>query len=191
MGDAMTLYVRTPEGQVAAYSAESALPRKLKSLLKLVDGKTDLQVLVGNLQAFGDVRGVLQSLHAAGLLKITTSDAKPEAPLPRLTESFFGSDAASGPDTMMISRHSTMMVAPDSANPMRKQALNSAVDLMANFVLTHIPADSFGILKELEALESLEQLGATLGGYEQVIAHVGPSKDEHLYQVRQLLREYL
>ena len=191
MGDAMTLYVRTPEGQVAAYSAESALPRKLKSLLKLVDGKTDLQVLVGNLQAFGDVRGVLQSLHAAGLLKITTSDAKPEAPLPRLTESFFGRDAASGPDTMMISRHSTMMVAPDSANPMRKQALNSAVDLMANFVLTHIPADSFGILKELEALESLEQLGATLGGYEQVIAHVGPSKDEHLYQVRQLLREYL
>lgn len=84
----MTLYARTPEGQVAAYSAESALPRKLKSLLKLVDGKTDLEVLAQNLQAFGDVRGVLQSLYAAGLLRITTADAKPDAPLPRLTDSF-------------------------------------------------------------------------------------------------------
>ena len=187
----MTLYARTPEGHVAAYSTESALPRKLKSLLKLVDGKTDLEVLVQNLQAFGDVRGVLQSLYAAGLLKITTADAKDEAPLPRLTDSFLGRDASTGPDTMMVSRHSTMMVAPNAANPVRKQALTRAVDLMANFVLTHIPGESFSILKELEALESLEQLGATLGGYEQVIASVGPSTQEHLSQIRQVLREYL
>lgn len=72
----MTLYARTPEGQVAAYSAESALPRKLKSLLKLVDGKTELELLVQSLQAFGDVRGVLQSLHAAGLLKVVGTDAR-------------------------------------------------------------------------------------------------------------------
>jgi hypothetical protein len=186
----MTLYARTPEGQVAAYSTESALPRKLKSLLKLVDGKTELEVLVDNLKAFGDVRGVLQSLHAAGLLKMM-GDGTPDAPLPKLTDSFIGRDASSGPDTLPVSRHSTMMVAPDAANPARKQALARAVDLMANFVLTHIPTDSFSILKELEALESLEQLGATLGGYEQVIAHVGPAKQDHLSQVRQILREYL
>ncbi len=72
----MTLYARTPEGQVAAYSVESALPRKLKSLLKLVDGKTELELLVQSLQAFGDVRGVLQSLHAAGLLKVVGTDAR-------------------------------------------------------------------------------------------------------------------
>lgn len=191
MGAAMTLFVRTPEGQVAAYSPESALPRKLKSLLKLVDGKTELEKLVQGLQAFGDVRGVLQSLHAAGLLKVVTADGKPDAPLPRLTDSFLGRDAPSGPDTMPLSRHSTMMVAPDAANPARKQALARTVDLMSNFVLTHIPADSFGILKELEALESLEQLGATLGGYEQVIAHIGPATQDHLSQIRQILREYL
>ncbi len=74
---------------------------------------------------------------------------------------------------------------------MRKQALTRAVDLMATFVLTHIPVDSFSILKELESLESLEQLGATLGGYEQVIAHVGPATQEHVSQIRQILREYL
>lgn len=72
----MTLYARTAQGQVAAYSAESALPRKLKSLLKLVDGKTELEMLVQGLQAFGDVRGVLQSLHAAGLLKVVGTDVR-------------------------------------------------------------------------------------------------------------------
>ena len=186
----MTLYARTPEGQVAAYSPDSALPRKLKSLLKLVDGKTELEVLVQSLQAFGDVRGVLQSLHAAGLLRLAV-DGNTGVPLPRLTDSFLGRDAASGPDTLPVSRHSTMMVAPDAANPMRKQALARAVDLMASFVLTHIPGESFSVLKELEALESLEQLGATLGGYEQVIAHTGPQKEEHLYQVKKILREFL
>ena len=187
----MTLYARTPEGQVAAYSPDSALPRKLKSLLKLVDGKTGLEVLVDSLQAFGDVRGVLQSLHAAGLLKVASADGKPDAPLPRLTDSFLGRETASGPDTIAVPHHSTMMMTPNANNPARQQALARAVDMMANFVLTHIPVDSVGILKELESLESLEQLGATLGGYEQIIVHVGPATQDHLVQVRQILREYL
>ena len=187
----MTLYARTPEGQVAAYSADSALPRKLKSLLKLVDGKTDLEVLVDSLQAFGDVRGVLQSLHAAGLLKVMAADGKAGAPTPRHADSTPAQESASGPDTIQVSRHSTMMVAPDAANPARKQALARAVDLMASFVLIHIPVGSVGILKELESMESLEQLGATLGGYEQVIVHVGPTAQDHLSQIRQILREYL
>lgn len=187
----MTLYARTPEGQVAAYSADSALPRKLKSLLKLVDGKTSLELLVDNLLAFGDVRGVLQSLHAAGLLKVMSVDGKAGAPAPRHTSTSPAQEPFSGPDTLQVSRHSTMMVAPNAANPARKQALARAVDLMASFVLTHIPADSFGVLKEMKSLESLEQLGATLGGYEQVIVHVGPAAQDHLSQIRQILREYL
>ena len=83
------------------------------------------------------------------------------------------------------------MVAPNANSPARQQALARAVDLMASFVLTHIPVDSVGILKELESLESLEQLGATLGGYEQVIVQVGPATQDHLIQIRQILREYL
>ena len=142
----MTLYARTPEGQVAAYSAESALPRKLKSLLKLVDGKTELEVLVDNLHAFGDVRGVLQSLHAAGLLKMMV-DGKAAAPPPRLADILAGQDSPSGPDTIALSRHSTQLATPDAANPARKQALARAVDLMASFVLTHIPLDSMAVLK--------------------------------------------
>ena len=185
---AMIVYARTPEGQIAAYSPESALPRKLKSLLKVVDGKTDLAVLVDHMQAFGDVRGVLQSLHAAGLLKLLSeTDSKS----PRQVGNAAGGDTAEGPDTIASSSHSTLMLQPNKADPKQKQALDHAVDLMADFVLTHIPVKPLDILKELESLESLEQLGAMLGGYEQEIAHVGPATQGHLLQIRQILREYL
>ena len=187
----MTLYARTPEGQLAAYSAESALPRKLKSLLKLVDGKTELEMLVQGLQAFGDVRGVLQSLHAAGLLKVMSGDGRSVLQPPSAAHIPSAAYSTSGPDTLAVSPHSTQILPANSANPARKQALAHVVDLMANFVLTHIPVDSFVILKELESLESLEQLGATLGGYEQVIVHVGPATRDHLSQLRQILREHL
>lgn len=100
----MTLYGRTPEGQVAAYSPESALPRKLKSLLKLVDGKTELGMLVQCLQTFGDVRGVLQSLHAAGLLNVMTADGKPSPTLSRITDSFLGRGSPPSPDTIAVLR---------------------------------------------------------------------------------------
>ena len=184
----MIVYARTPEGQIAAYSPESALPRKLKSLLKVVDGKTDLAVLVDHMQAFGDVRGVLQSLHAAGLLKLLSeTDSKS----PRQVVNAAGGDTAEGPDTISSSSHSTVMLHPNRADPKQRQALDHAVDLMADFVLTHIPVNPLNILKELESLESLEQLGAILGGYEQAIAHVGLATQGHLSQIRQILREYL
>ena len=187
----MTLYARTPEGQLAAYSAESALPRKLKSLLKLVDGKIELEMLVQGLQAFGDVRGVLQSLHAAGLLKVISGNGKSVSSLSSEADTSSAACSTSGPDTLAVSRHSTQVLTTISANPARQQALAQAVDLMVTFVLTHIPVDSSGILKELKSLQSLEQLGATLGGYEQDIIHVGSATRDHLSQIRQILREHL
>ena len=72
----MKIYVRTEEGQEAAYSPQSALPRKLKAFLKVVDGKTRTQVYKTNLYSFGDVEGLLQSLEIAGLLKTTPQDTQ-------------------------------------------------------------------------------------------------------------------
>lgn len=65
----MNIYVRTEEGQEAAYSPQSALPRKLKSILKVIDGKTRNHIYKKNLHSFGDVEGLLRSLEIAGLLK--------------------------------------------------------------------------------------------------------------------------
>jgi hypothetical protein len=74
-----------------------------------------------------------------------------------------------------------------SQNP----ALQDILDAMANFVLTHMPEQSFQILKEIEEITSLELLAVTLGGYEQMVASVGEPSVLHLRSIKQTLRENL
>ena len=69
----MVVYSRTEKGQIAAYGGDSALPRKLKSLLRVIDGKTEIDIYVRNLHAFGDVKEILTSLEMAGLLSSNNS----------------------------------------------------------------------------------------------------------------------
>jgi hypothetical protein len=64
----MKVYKRTSEGQWAAFDEQSPLPRKLKILLKAVNGKAPEDVYIKSLGAFGDVRALLQSLEQAGLI---------------------------------------------------------------------------------------------------------------------------
>lgn len=196
----MTVYIRTDEGQIAAYDPQSALPRKLKSLLKLIDGRTSLAVLEESLRAFGDVRGLVQSLDAAGLVKPLADGIKSERSGP-------GSNSGSGPNPRMShdsvangpgsrtppgqSQLSTRFPAPGASDALRVEALHKSVDMMSDFELTHLPEQSFTLLKELEALTSLEQLAATLGGYEQVVSQAGAASGGHLAQLKQILREHL
>ncbi len=192
----MPVYIRTDEGQTAAYDAQSALPRKLKSLLKLIDGKTSLAILEENLRAFGDVRGLVESLRTAGLIEPSTEATKAERASAdsagnsrmsyRPSETSAGARSAFG-----HSQLSTRMPPSAESGARRIQALRQAEDLMAHFVLTHLPEQSFALLKELEALTSLEQLAATLGGYEQVVSQVGAQSQAHLSQIKQILRDNL
>jgi hypothetical protein len=74
----MPVYERTPQGQFAAYDVNSPLPRKLRSLLKVVDGKTEAEVYANSLESFGDVPRLLISLEVAGLIRpvLAANDAK-------------------------------------------------------------------------------------------------------------------
>jgi hypothetical protein len=65
----MTVYKRTAEGQWAAYSGESPLPRKMKILLKAINGSASAEVYAQSLGAFGDVPALLQSLQDSGLIE--------------------------------------------------------------------------------------------------------------------------
>lgn len=89
------------------------------------------------------------------------------------------------------SQPSTRFPAPGALDPLRGEALHKSVGMMADFVLTHLPGQSFTLLKELEALTSLEQLAAALGGYEQVVSQVSAASGGHLAQLKQNLREHL
>jgi hypothetical protein len=77
----MKVYKRTSEGKWAAFDDLSPLPRKLRILLKAVNGKAPEEVYIKSLSAFGDVHALLQSLEQAGLIadRGQRSSSKPSA----------------------------------------------------------------------------------------------------------------
>lgn len=65
----MTIYIRTAAGNEAALNPQSPLPRKLRTLLIGIDGRTGVDTYVNSLSSFGDVDALLGSLHDAGLIE--------------------------------------------------------------------------------------------------------------------------
>ena len=228
----MSVFVRTEEGQEAAYSPQSALPRKLKSILKVIDGRTSIDAFEKNLSSFGDVRAILQSLDMAGLIKLVedattattpsvdagASDvfkpnkplltARPAPALPTIAAAPSASPAGArfgawiepksftpeasnsiSMDSWQASEMATQ--AMPAARHLQGPALQAVVDSMGLFVLTHLPDQSFQILKEIEEITSLELLAVTLGGYEQMVAVVGEPSVQHLKAIKQVLRDNL
>lgn len=211
--------MRTEEGQEAAYSPLSALPRKLKSILKVVDGKTRNEVFRKNLHSFGDVDGLLRSLEMAGLLKLAPDSlqaarasvdvssidqqSQPAQPSQKLRERDWSATrspherhseflyAQQDSQTYLSVTHSINRPTTQTADSPKGQALAGALTEMANFVLTHLPDQSFQILKEIEEITSLEVLAATLGGYEQMVSVKGQLGVDHLRSIKSVLRQHL
>lgn len=210
-----TIYARTERGQQIAFDPQSDIPRKLRSILKVIDGKTALAVYEAKLNAFGDVRGMLRSLHLAGMITVVTqpgarvrthqhlSEVERNALMQPQADDGWSATRTGASSTAFNSRQFratqaldgqtiTMQHAPDMQVQLRQtRALQSATDLMANFVLTHMPGQSFQILKELEELPSLEMLAVMISGYELMVAGAGEAATEHVRAVKQILRENL
>ena len=210
----MTVYVRTDQGLDEAYKMESVLPRKLRSILKLVDGRTTLLMFEQNLQSFGDVRSIFHSLAESGLIRALPDGAQhvrinmdaSDAERQRLMEP---SNAGGWlPTRSPYAEHvhaASVSVAeqPDGQNPglpdaqalaideEKAMALKAVVDNMAGFVLTHLPDQSFSLLKEIEEITSMELLAVTLGGYEQMVSHLGAPSVAHLKYIKRVLHENL
>jgi hypothetical protein len=201
----MVTYIRTHEGQLAAYSQSSAIPRKLRSLLKLIDGKTTLAVYTDSLQAFGDVPGILTSLSMAGLIRAkehqvpVSEDPVKNSSQDGVNTHAWGSLSSMGSafspsvpsEAGTQATYNNTRTDPAVNSQARAQALATVVERMSDFVLINAPEHAFLVLKELESLSSLEQLAVTLGGYEQLVSHLGELSHQHLTHIRQLLREHI
>jgi hypothetical protein len=205
-------YARTAEGQAAAYDATSAMPRKLKSLLKVIDGKTSHEVFANSLKAFGDVQGLLKSLQKAGLIELRQDSAEASAkpqPIPR-SESGLVSTLAnkiglrpnrSGAETDGFAMTQTIHTQPQTIleprsqsaerQQERQQDLQLLVQDMSSFVLAYVPEQAFSVLSELESISSMEQMAVLLGGYELMVRHTGEPARIHLLHVRQTLGKWL
>ncbi|MGL6349633.1 MAG: hypothetical protein ACRC2U_07285 [Aeromonas sp.] len=208
------VYVRTPEGQAAAYDQVSAMPRKLRSLLKVIDGKTSDAVLTTSLKAFGDVRGLLRSLLTAGLIQplaedevskqasaaiasgpvATSLQAQKNAALFASTAPIGGFEQTQGAYPTQSFYHNTTQASSPlgaEAQQARQQALQAILQGMSNFVLTHVPQHALVILSELEDISSMEQLAVMLGGYELMVREAGAVTQEHMAQLRKALKEWM
>ena len=211
----MAVFVRTEKGQEAAYSPQSALPRKLKSILKVIDGRTQVSTFEKNLSSFGDVRAILQSLDMAGLItqiesvapagqtgtdhraeRAFTPPTSPEVPAsadwaPTRSPYAEYSDSIKM-DAWQASELATqVMSASPASRHLHNSALHDILYSMANFVKTYLPDQSVQILKEIEEITSLELLAVTLGGYEQMVASAGEPSVQHLKSIKKSLWENL
>jgi hypothetical protein len=194
----MPIYQRTEEGQWAAYNPESALPRKLKSLLKVIDGKTSMAVYVETLSAFGDVQAVFASMFAARLIEpVTASEmVRVNAPQPAPVQEILLQPTPSydWSQTVQPATLSTNVAQNSKLDTMQKleaqSALAHAVGLMSDFILVHLPAQAMDVLRELEELQSIEQLAATFGGYEQIVGQAGPASQAHLVQIKKIIVDH-
>ena len=65
--------------------------------------------------------------------------------------------------------------------------LKSAIGLISDFVSEHLPGESIEIVLELERLSSVEQLLASLKGYESMIAGIGEPAHQHMAALRSAL----
>lgn len=209
----MTVFIRTSKGQQAAYEPGSELPRKLRSILKLIDGRTSLGVFEQNLKSFGDVRSIFYSLIEAGLIaeaaadgeyangNFYNNDADRQLLQPRTPSNWMPTRSpyadqpplslAATSDLLGAYAHLNAETPAPVTDEKKEIALKSVVNDMSGFVLTHMPDQSFLLLKEIEEIASIEMLAATLGGYEQMVSHLGYAGEAHLQAIRQTVREYL
>jgi len=208
----MTIFVRTNQGQESAYKTESVLPRKLRSILKLIDGKTTLRMFEQNLKSFGDVRSIFYSLAEAGLIRVLPKgaehvrvnmhlrDAEQQGlmepsiagdwlPTPGLytehSQPAYGVASSRSPE-QNFRLSDTQAVLMDEK---KAYALKAVVDDMSAFVLMHLPDQSFELLKEIEEITSIQLLAVTLGGYAQMVSHLGPVSDVHLKHIKRVVSE--
>ena len=65
-----------------------------------------------------------------------------------------------------------------------------AVQLIENFVREHLRQDGPQILDNRSQMNSLELLAVSLGGYEQMVGHLGPVADQHVEDLQEILHDH-
>jgi hypothetical protein len=187
---------RTETGNWAAYNAGSALPRKMRQLLLMINGVTELNLYRQSLAAYGDVDGLIESLLEAGLVEIsggafTKAERKEpvaeQRPAPRAKPASGFARTEFGPTESASTHMLSTLMANDADTEHSRQSVSGAVRLMRQFVHTHLGEQAPGILPQLDAIQNADDLAATLWGYEHVIARVGPAAQQHMIEINLLL----
>lgn len=180
----MTIYKRTTAGDDAALNSKSSLPRKLRTLLIAVDGRTATSTYVDSLSSFGDVGGLLNLLLEAELIELSIT----KKPFDGLRENVSTTTAniPTRPPALsatFVPSSNRKIISPASD----QYQLRKVISFMSDFVLVNLPEQSLEIVLVFEELASVEQLAQSLKGYEAMIAHTGTPAQVHLAELQKLL----
>lgn len=187
-GHTTLLYVRTPTGRAAAFSPDANLTVSLKTLLKAVDGKASVSAL-GIQFPNHDAPKLLEQLEKAGLIKLREERLSDFQNTGVNAESTFGTLFVSS-DILSVTAENELHVALSTAElGLAPTGLEKIVDLMATFVLTYLPLQSFTILAKLEGFKTLDELKAELPEYAVLAKASGPAGLVHLADVTERVRE--
>lgn len=212
----MTIYARTPAGIAVTKNPTSVLSHELRMLLTSIDGHTKLSAYISILANYGDVRHMFQSLEQSGYIQtvadtalridgvqhttaatspVTSDNMTQPVRLPELREYTGPACVDAGGDSRVV--HAANKLSGSQARQIRHIDLapvNSigdrfghAILLMINFVIQYMPLQSLEISLELEKLTSVEQLVASLPGYEAMIADLGEPAQIHIASLQSTL----
>lgn len=193
----MAALIRTIQGRMEAFNPRSLLSDDLKLLIKFVDGKRGFADIQKSLEPHICNPEKIQQLVELGLIESPVSVAL-SIPAPNTTThslSYLPTVPAelSPLDTMQLRSASAPAQHIDIADLDESRAiavsLEAAKDCMAEFVLLYAPQSAYEVLSDIESLNSLEQLQASLIAYISLIgASVSPTQmNQHLQKIRHIM----
>jgi hypothetical protein len=186
----MRVYTKTQAGRLAAFDTRSTLALHLKNMLKRVDGKASVSQLVAQCGADPGAELLLHELERRHLIEIKAfhegqsmaSHAQPQNGFERTV-----------PAALTVVPKAPLGDASRqrSAGPRRigqaPRTLGMVKDLMATFILTHQPRYAFSVLKEIEDINTIDELKTILAGYANVTQETGQLGFTHLYEIEHLV----
>lgn len=159
-------YIRTPAGTAAVLNPKIVVSRQVKALLMAMNGQFDPQSYISRVPGTQSVSDMLEALVKDGYVRAL--------PYGDVQTVGFG-DTKPAPLTPSAPR--------DDRRPVQ-----DAVAAMTDFVMEHMPDQALEMSFELESLNSIVQLKASLAAYEAKIQHLGSSAALHLAKINRILR---
>ena len=155
---------KTPKGfeEARKQTAESGMPRRLRSLLMVVDGKSPFKTYVDTLNNHGDVGELYQALEEAGYISRIPAPGGRAASAPRQRQSVGVSEK-----DLPVRRPAATKVAAPADDP---QIFAELVGHITNVVSDELGGDALELLLALEALETPADLMRLTPVLEQQLA---------------------
>ena len=159
-------YIRTPAGTAAVLNPKIMMPRQLKALLIAMNGQFDPYFYASRVPGGLNVSGMLETLVKDGYIRaLPNSD---------------------GQTVGFVETKPSPLTALSQADD--HHAVQDAVAHMTDFVMQHLPDEALEISFELESLNSIAKLEASLGTYEAKIRQLGTPAIHHLATLKRMLR---